>query len=90
MKGSGLPRALDDPEQARYAWRRFRRLMRWMWLAAAASAGGALWWLDASYGPLGWWAIGMTMLGVGGSVGMAGALMGLVFLSSGTGHDSNM
>ncbi len=90
MKESVLPRALDDPEQARHAWRRFRRLMRWMWLAAGVCAGGALWWLWASYGPLGWWTIGMTVLGVGGSVAMAGALMGLVFLSSGTGHDSEV
>ena len=90
MKGSGLPHALDDPDQARHAWRRFRMLMRWMWLAAALCAGAALWWLGSAYGPLGWWTVGMTVLGVGGSVALAGALMGLVFLSSGTGHDSNM
>ena len=64
--------------------------MRWMWLAAAVCAGAAMWWLWSAYGPLGWWTIGMTALGVGGSVAMAGALMGLVFLSSGTGHDSEV
>ncbi len=85
-----FPRALDDPDQARHAWRRFRLLMRWMWLAAGTCAGVAVWWLWSAYGPLGWWTIGMTTLGVGGSVGLAGALMGLVFLSSGTGHDSNI
>ena len=83
-------RALDNPDQARHAWRRFRMLMRWMGLAAAVCAGGAVWWLWRSYGPRGPWAIGMTALGVGGSVLMAGALMGLVFLSSGTGHDESV
>ena len=65
-------------------------LMRWMGLAAVMCAGGALWWLTTSYGPLGWWTTAMTVLGVGGSVLMAGALMGLVFLSSGTGHDGEV
>ena len=89
MKGD-LPRALDDPDQARHAWRRFRMLMRWMWFAAALCAAGAIWWLSSSYGPLSWWTIGMAALGVGGSVAMAGALMGLVFLSSGVGHDESV
>ena len=92
MKGSAspLPRALDDPDQASHAWRRFRLLMRWMLLAAVLCAGAAIWWLDAGYGPLGWWTVAMTILGVVGSVMMAGALMGLIFLSSGTGHDESV
>ena len=87
---AGSPRALDNPDQARHAWRRFRYLMRWMALAAAVCAAAAIWWLSAAYGPLGWWTGAMTALGVGGSVLMASALMGLVFLSSGVGHDESV
>lgn len=43
--------------------------------------------LQHFYGPLSWVAILAAIGGIGGSVLMASALMGLVFLSSGTGHD---
>ena len=82
------PPGLDDPEQAAFAWARFRRILWWMALAAATCSAAALWGLDRWQGPLGWVTILATIGGVGGSVMMAGALMGLVFLSSGTGHDS--
>lgn len=84
------PRALDDPALAAHAWARFRMLMRWMLLAAALAAAGALWWLRATYGPLHWVTIAATIGGVIGTVMMAAALMGLAFLSSGTGHDENV
>lgn len=58
-----------------------------MTLAAAVSAAGCWWWIDSSYGPLGWVATLALLGGVFFTIEMAGALMGLAFLSSGSGHD---
>ncbi|MCJ8158345.1 hypothetical protein [Sphingomonas sp. LaA6.9] len=81
---------LSDPEYARFAWRRYRRLMGWMTLASLAAVGGALLFLRWSYGPLSIHMTIATALGVGLSVLLGTALMGLVFLSSGTGHDERI
>lgn len=78
---------LDDPEYARFAWKRFRRLLAWMGLAGLIASGLAVWLVGEAYGTLGWVATLAMIGGVTGSVLMAGALMGLAFLSSGTGHD---
>ncbi|WP_294240128.1 hypothetical protein [uncultured Sphingomonas sp.] len=84
------PPGLDDPEQAAFAWARFRMMMAWMTVAAAVAVAFAMVALAQVYGPLNW----VTMLGViggiGGMVMLTGALMGLVFLSSGTGHDEDV
>jgi len=80
-------RGLDDPEYARFAWARFRRVLGWVGVASALSAVLAVWLLERTYGPLGWVGVLATIGGVVGTVMMAGALMGLVFLSSGSGHD---
>ena len=55
--------------------------------AFIAVAGAAIYGLDLYYGPLSWVTVVATIGGVGGSILLAAALMGLVFLSSGTGHD---
>jgi hypothetical protein len=81
---------LDDPDQAAFAWARYRRIMAWMSLAAATCAAGAVFGLEYFYGPLSWVAILSAIGGIGGSVLMASALMGLVFLSSGSGHDERI
>lgn len=78
---------LDDPDYARFAWRRFRRLLAWTGLAGLVAAVLSVWLVGLAYGELGWIAMLATIGGVTGSVLMAGALMGLTFLSSGTGHD---
>lgn len=78
---------LDDPAYAPLAWRRFKRILRWMALVSALAGGGAvatLWHLN---GPLPIHMAIATFLGVAGSIMMAAALMGLIFLSSGSGHD---
>ncbi|WP_454278583.1 hypothetical protein [Sphingomonas sp. Marseille-Q8236] len=84
------PPGLDDPEQAAFAWARFRRIMAWMTLAAAVAVGFSLAVLAHVHGPLN----GVTILGVIGGIGgmvlLTGALMGLVFLSSGSGHDEDV
>jgi len=81
---------LDDPEYAAFAWRRYRRIMLWMALASLAAGIIAAVGLNHYYGPLRLIAILAAIGGIGGSVLMAAALMGLVFLSSGTGYDESV
>lgn len=78
---------LADPDYAAFAWGRYRRIMRWMALAAALAVAATFLylWLDGSV-----FTVHMaiaTTAGVGLTVLLGAALMGLVFLSSGTGHD---
>lgn len=82
--------SLSDPEYAAFAWSRYRRLMAWMTLAAVAAVLIALGYLWATLGPLPWSLIIATSAGVGLSVLLGAALMGLIFLSSGTGHDQDV
>jgi hypothetical protein len=86
-----LPSPLDDPASARNAWARYRRLMRWMALSALIATIIGLSWMR--------WSVGesltihmmiATAAGIGGSVLLGAALMGLVFLSSGSGHDESI
>jgi lipopolysaccharide export LptBFGC system permease protein LptF len=72
---------------AESAWKRFRILMRWMLLAAIASAAAALSWLRASYGPMPLHMMIATALGVVFTVLLGTGLMGLVFVSRASGHD---
>ena len=81
---------LDDPDYAAFAWGRFRRLFAWMAYASLAAAIGAV-------GALWWWLGDMTLhMGLATAAGvflsmlLAAALMGLMFLSSGSGHDTRI
>jgi hypothetical protein len=81
---------MDNPDYARFAWRRFRRLMIGMTAVAAVAVMLsllALWWFT---GPMPIHMITATILGVFVTVMLGGALMGLVFLSSGTGYDGKI
>lgn len=82
--------ALDDPAQAAHAWGRFRAILAWMILVAAVCSAGAIVALAWVHGPLRLVTMAAVLGGVGGSIALAGALMGLVFLSSGTGHDEQV
>lgn len=73
-----------------FAWARYRQILRWMALASAVIVGAAVWALNALYGPLSWVALAAAVGGFGGTAMMTSALMGLVFLSSGTGHDERV
>ena len=84
------PSGLDDPDYAAFAWGRYRRMLGWMALAAAIAVSIAIYILDQVYGPLSWVAILAAIGGFGGTIMMAAALMGLAFLSSGTGHDEDV
>lgn len=81
---------LDDPETAAYAWARYRRLMRWMMLVTVTMVIGALTMLYRSNGMVSIHFYIATALGIGFAMLLMSALMGLVFLSSGTGHDASI
>ena len=81
---------LDDPETAAFAWARYRRMMRLMLfitigvviiavalLYDGESSASVFFYIATAVG------IGMTML-------LTSALMGLVFLSNASGHDQTV
>ncbi len=87
---SDNPHGLGDADYAAFAWARFRRMLAWMGLATAVVVACAIAALELWYGPLSWIAILAAIGGFGGTMMMAAALMGLMFLSSGTGHDEDI
>ncbi|MDE8651757.1 hypothetical protein [Novosphingobium album (ex Liu et al. 2023)] len=86
-----IPRSpLDDPHNAAFAWARYRRVMRWMMLVTVTMVAGSVWLLYRSNGLVSIHLYIATALGIGFTMLLASALMGLVFLSSGTGHDESI
>ena len=81
---------LENPEYAAFAWDRYRRLMWWMTLASTLSVVVGLTMLRLMAGPIPWPMMLFTALGIFFSVLLAAALMGLVFLSAGSGHDDTI
>jgi heme O synthase-like polyprenyltransferase len=89
--GMTRPSPLDDPANARNAWARYRQLMKWMTLLSVAAVIVALVALRLSVGTsLTIHMMIATALGIGGAVLLTAALMGLVFMSSGSGHDESI
>lgn len=88
MKRPGSP--LDDPANAAHAWARFRRLMRLMLFVTIAVVAIALVLLYTRNGMVSVHLYIATALGIGFTMLLMSALMGLVFLSSGTGHDESI
>jgi hypothetical protein len=84
------PSALEDPDYSAFAWGRYKRLMWWMALASTVAVGLALLYLKWELGEVPWTMMAFTAFGVFFSVLLAAALMGLVFLSSGSGHDDTI
>lgn len=81
---------LDDPARAAHAWARYRRLMRFMFgmtVAVVALAMALLYKHDGAVSVHFYIAVA---LGIGLSMLLMSALMGLVFLSNGTGHDASV
>lgn len=81
---------LDDPQNAAYAWARYRRIMRFMFLV---TVGVVILAVAAIYNEQGAVSIHYYIaiaLGIGFSMLLASALMGLIFLSNGTGHDASV
>jgi hypothetical protein len=85
---SSLPDSpLDDPVTAAFAWRRFKRLMVFMTLVTLAVVAVMIVLLYDSTGTISIHFYIATGLGIGFMMLLTSALMGLVFMSSGTGHD---
>lgn len=78
---------LEDPEVAAFAWARYKRLMRWMMLLTVTMVVGALVLLYRKNGLVSVHFYIATALGIAFAMLLTSALMGLVFLSHGTGHD---
>ena len=87
---SDTPHGLDDPDYAAFAWARYRRILAWMGVATVIVVAAAVAALEIWFGPLSWVAILAAVAGFGGTMMMAAALMGLMFLSSGSGHDEDI
>jgi Na+-translocating ferredoxin:NAD+ oxidoreductase RnfD subunit len=82
-----MPTPDPVPSPRGSAWRRFRRIMRWMSLAAIAAAAAAVWFVARGESELRIHMLIATALGAGLSVLLGAALMTLAFVSSGSGHD---
>ena len=97
-RGPGLPIAkcmarkspLEDPETAAFAWARYRRIMRFMLLVTVGVVALALAVLYDGDGEASVHYYIAIALGIGFTMLLASALMGLVFLSAGTGHDDSI
>ena len=86
-----IPRSpLDDPGNAAFAWARYRRLMRWMGGVTLAVVLVCLAILYRSDGFVSIHFFIAAGLGIGVAMMLMAALMGLVFLSHGTGHDDSI
>lgn len=81
---------LDDSPASRFAWARYKRFLRWSGLAALLTIAVVMVVVWQSVG-LDWLHLYIaTALAAGLIVMLTGALMGLVFLSSGAGHDERV
>lgn len=81
---------LDDPDNAAHAWARYRWLLRWMGLATLLTVLAVDAWLYWQFGFVSIHLYIAASLGVALTMMLMAALMGLVFLSSGTGHDESI
>lgn len=88
MTGHG-PDVPDSPDRAT-AWAPFRQLMRVVGLIALLAVLVALGVLHATGAPARWELWLAVAGGVAGTVLLTGALMGLVFVSSRSGHDDSI
>lgn len=87
--GGGMTRRspLDDSRTAAFAWKRWRRMMALMAAVTALTIAAAFLWFGMGDEPVSVHFYIATALGIGVMMLLTGALMGLVFLSHGTGHD---
>lgn len=84
------PSPLDDPDKAAFAWARWKRMMWLMGGFTAVTVVGVLLYLWATVPEVSIHFYIATALGVGLSMLLMSALMGLVFMSNGTGHDESI
>lgn len=84
------PSPLDDPASASFAWTRWKRMMGYMGIATAITVIALLAYLYLSGTAASVHFYIATGLGVAATMMLMGALMGLVFMSNGTGHDESV
>lgn len=84
------PNGLDDKDYAAFAWGRYRAILKWMTAGSFALSLAVTGLLEWYSGPLPWLFLSFTFAGVFGTLMMAAALMGLIFLSNGSGHDESV
>ena len=80
----------SDTATAAAAWARFRRIMRWMFLVTMTTVIGALTVLYKQEGMVSPHFYIAVAIGVSFAMLLMSALMGLVFLSSASGHDEEV
>ena len=86
-----IPRSpLDDARNAGFAWARYKWLMKLMFGVTLTVVGLSLVLLYRINGVVSIHFYIATGLGIGAAMMLMAALMGLVFLSSGTGHDESI
>lgn len=78
---------LDDPQNAAYAWARFRQIMKVLMAVTVLIVIVALAVLFAFNGMISVHFYIAVALGISFTMLLGGGLMGLAFLSNGTGHD---
>jgi hypothetical protein len=78
---------LEDKRLAAHAWRRFRRMLRLVAAITVVVIAAAMAFIYSQNGLESVHLYIAAALGIAGSMLLTGALMGLLFLSSGTGHD---
>jgi hypothetical protein len=83
-------KAPPAPPAAASPWAPLRRLL-WLCLAVSVpTAGAAIAWLAAGGAPMRWELLLAVAGGITGTLLLAGALMGLVFVSNRSGHDASV
>ncbi len=81
---------LDDPDYSGFAWSRYWRLMRWMFVFTIVVTAIVLGVFYSQYGMISIHFYIATAGGIAVMLLLATSLMGLVFLSSGSGHDESI
>lgn len=81
---------LDDPRVSSHAWKRYKRLMLGMFAVTTLVVIVALTAVYLKVGMVSPHFFIATGLGIAFAMLLMSALMGLVFLSSGTGHDESV
>jgi hypothetical protein len=84
------PSPLDEPSNSAHAWARYRRLMLGMAAFTVLVLVISLFALYEMGALVSIHFVIATVLGIGFAMMLMAALMGLVFLSSGTGHDESV
>lgn len=81
---------LDDPENAAHAWARYRQIMKMLLAVTVLVVVVALALLFAFNGMISVHYYIAVALGISFTMLLGGGLMGLAFLSNGTGHDESV